>query len=286
MQSNESVAQLLRIAIDGIKIAVNLLIGALIGLINLWQGLVKGFMFMVNNVYKPIIDFWTNIYKKVFELTGGIQILGKALDWIIGKFTKIDNAKPLEMPKVDEKQLKDLNDKPSKDLSKDKKAEKVEVITGTDFQTKAYGEHLKKLMQMSANAVAEINNIGLDGNKKKLADLQDSFQKQQREFMRYGIDTTNITRAYLLKVAQLSAEVEAEKRNMLIGLIKPLPTDADRLKNVLISDDRLSQLSAGLATELKLIQDATLAQLGRDYNVASSHINRIIKKKTWKHLID
>jgi hypothetical protein len=115
-------------------------------------------------------------------------------------------------------------------------------------------------MQMSANAVTEINNIGLDGNKKKLADLQDSFQKQQREFMRYGIDTTNITRSYLLKVAQLSAEVEAEKQNMLLGLIKPMPTNANNLKNVLISDERLGQLSAGLATELKLIQDAALAQ--------------------------
>lgn len=260
MQSNESIAQLLRIAIDGIKIAVNLLVGALIGLINLWQALVKGFMFMVNNVYKPIIDFWTNIYKKVFELTGGIQILGKALDWIIGKFTKIDNAKPFVMPKVDEKQLKDLNDKPSKDLSKDKKAEKVEVIAGTDFQTKAYGEHLKKLMQMSANAVAEINNIGLDGNKKKLADLQDSFQKQQREFMRYGIDTTNITRAYLLKVAQLSAEAEAEKQNALLGLIKPLPTNADRLKDSILTDEQLSQFAPALATRLKLLQDSLMAE--------------------------
>lgn len=260
MQSNESVAQLLKMAVDGIKIAVNLLAGALIGLINLWQGVVKAFMFMVNNVYKPIIDFWTNIYKKVFELTGGIQILGKALDWIIGKFTKIDNAKPLVMPKVDEKQLKDLNDKPSKDLSKDKKAEKVEVIAGTDFQTKAYGEHLKKLMQMSANAVAEINNIGLDGNKKKLADLQDSFQKQQREFMRYGIDTTNITRAYLLKVAQLSAEAESEKQNALLGLIKPLPTNADRLKDSILTDEQLSQFAPALATRLKLLQDSLMAE--------------------------
>lgn len=273
MQSNEAVSQLLALAVDGIRIAVKLLVGALIGLINLWQGLVKAFMFMVNNVYKPIIDFWTNIYKKVYDLIGGIQFLGKALDWLIGKFTKIDNAKPLEMPKVDESQLKDLNDKPSKDLSKTKKAEKVEVIAGTDFQTKAYGEHLKKLMQMSANAVTEINNIGLDGNRKRLADLQDTFQKQQREFMRYGISTENITKSYLLKVAQLSAEIEAEKQNKLIGLIKPLPTNEERLKSAIISDSTLSQLSAGLATRLKLIQDAAIAEQNawlNMYNTVSS----------------
>lgn len=260
MQSNESVGQLLAIAIDGIRIAVKFLVGALIGLINLWQGVVKVFMFMVNNVYKPIIDFWTNIYKKVYDLIGGIQFLGKALDWLIGKFTKIDNAKPLEMPKVDQTQLAGLSDKPSKKEGVSKKTEKVEVIAGLDFQTKAYGEHLKKLMQLSANAVTEINNIGLDGNKKRLADLQDAFQKQQREFMRYGISTENITRAYLLKVAQLSAEIEAEKQNKLMSLIKPLPSTAERLKNVLISDDKLSQLSAGLATRIKLIQDAAIAE--------------------------
>jgi tape measure domain-containing protein len=260
LNSNKDVAETLRLVIEGLRITFGLLKNVIIFLVNSFQDLSKAFIFVLNDG-KPVIDFFSNLIKGAYEYLKSIKYVGAALEFLIGKFTKIDNAQPkLEAPKVEEQPLTGLNATPSKKEGVTKKAERIEVIPGLDFQTKAYGEHLKKLMQMSANAVTEINNIGLDGNKKKLADLQDSFQKQQREFMRYGIDTTNITRAYLLKVAQLSAEVEAEKQNMLLSLIKPLPTDADRLKNVLISDERLGQLSAGLATELKLIQDATLAQ--------------------------
>jgi tape measure domain-containing protein len=260
LNSNKDVAETLRLVIEGLRITFGLLKNVIIFLVNSFQDLSKAFIFIVNDG-KPVIDFFSNLIKGAYEYLKSIKYVGAALEFLIGKFTKIDNAQPkLEAPKVEEQPLTGLNATPSKKEGVTKKAERIEVIPGLDFQTKAYGEHLKKLMQMSANAVTEINNIGLDGNRKKLADLQDSFQKQQREFMRYGIDTTNITRAYLLKVAQLSAEVEAEKQNMLLSLIKPLPTDADRLKNVLISDERLGQLSAGLATELKLIQDATLTQ--------------------------
>jgi tape measure domain-containing protein len=256
---NKDVAIALGFIVDKLTIAFQLLGNVIIFAVNAFQMLTTAFN-TVMKVGEPVRDFISNLAIGSFEYIKSIKGIGSSIDWLVGKFTKIDNVKKLELPKVEAPKLEGLSATPSKKEGDTKKAEKIEVIAGLDFQTKAYGEHLKKLMQMSANAVSEINNIGLDGNKKKLADLQDSFQKQQREFMRYGIDTTNITRAYLLKVAQLSAEVEAEKRNMLIGLIRPLPTDADRLKNVLISDDRLSQLSAGLATELKLIQDATLAQ--------------------------
>jgi len=259
LTSNKDVAEVLRLTVEGLKIAFGLLKNVIIFLVNSFQDLSKAFIFIINDG-KPVINFFSNLIKGAYEYLKSIKYIGAALEFLIGKFTKIDNVQPkLEAPKVDKTELKDLSDKPSKKEGK-AKAEKVEVIAGIDFQTKAYGEHLKKLMQMSADAVTEINNIGLDGNKKKLADLQDSFQKQQREFLRYGIDTTNITRAYLLKVAQISAEVEAEKQNRLLSLIKPLPTNADRLKNVLISDERLSQLSSGLATEIKLIQDAALAE--------------------------
>lgn len=120
---------------------------------------------------------------------------------------------------TDKSYLASFSDDPSKMKSSGKKAERIEVITGTDFQTKEYGTHLKKLMQMSADAVAEINNIGLSGNKKKLADLTDAFNKEKREFQRYGIDTTNITRAYLLKVSQLQGEIEAERKGALMSVL-------------------------------------------------------------------
>jgi tape measure domain-containing protein len=122
--------------------------------------------------------------------------------------------------------LTGLSDKPSGITGKTK-AEKIEVIPGTDFQTKEYGNQLKKLRQISADAITEINNIGLQGNKKKLADLQDAFIKEKAEFIRYGQDTTDITRLYLLKAAQISGEIEAERNRALLSIIKPLPTNSN-----------------------------------------------------------
>lgn len=260
LSSNKDVAETLRLAVEGLKMTFGLLKNVIIFLVNSFQDLSKAFVFLVEDG-KPVINFFSNLISGAYEYLKSIKFIGAALEFLIGKFTKIDNAQPkLEAPQIEEKPLTGLSATPSKKEGGTKKTEKIEVIAGTDFQTKAYGEHLKKLMQMSANAVTEINNLGLDGNRKKLADLQDTFQKQQREFMRYGVSTVNITRAYLLKVAQISAEVEAEKQNRLIGLIKPLPTNEDRLKSAIISDSTLSQLSAGLATRLKLLQDAALAE--------------------------
>ncbi len=257
--NNKAVGETFRILMQRLSDVFTVIGGLIIFTVNAFQLLSQAFV-MVMKAGQPIRDFFTNLAIKTYEYLKSIRYVGAALEWLIGKFTKIDNAGDIKMPVVDNTQIQGLSDKPSKKEGGTKKAEKVEVIAGLDFQTKAYGEHLKKLMQLSANAVTEINNIGLDGNKKRLADLQDAFQKQQREFMRYGISTENITRAYLLKVAQLSAEIEAERQNKLMSLIKPLPTTAERLKNVLISDDKLSQLSVGLATRLKLIQDAAIAE--------------------------
>lgn len=246
MQSNEAVGQLLGLVFSGIKLAIKAVVAVLIGFINLWQKVVEVFMYMVNNVYKPVINFFANIYKKVYEFIHGIEFLGKALDWLIGKFTKIDNAKPMELPKVDNSVLTGLSETPSKKESKTKRTEKVEVIVGTDFQTKEYGTHLKKLQKMSADSVSEINNIGLTGSKKKLADLIDAFNKEKAEFQRYGVDTANITKLYLLKAAQLQGEIEAERKGALMSLIKPLPGMEKGMLGYVLSDEQLLKFGESL----------------------------------------
>jgi tape measure domain-containing protein len=254
MQSNEAVGQMMAMVIDNIKTAIKVLISVLIAAINLWQGLVDVYMKIVN-FGAPVIDFFKNQIKAGYEYIKSIGFIGKAIDWLIGKFTKIDNAKPLEMPKVDNSQLTGLSATPSKKESTGRKAERIDVVVGTDFQTKAYGEHLKKLQQMSADAVAEINNIGLTGNKKKLADLKDAFEKEKQEFERYGVDTTNITRLYLLKVAQLQGEIEAERKGALMKLIKPLPGMEGGMLGKALSDEQLAKFGASTQIALKIAQD-------------------------------
>ncbi len=140
MQSNEAVGQMMAMVIDNIKTAIKVLISVLIAAINLWQGLVDVYMKVVN-FGAPVIDFFKNQIKAGYEYIKSIGFIGKAIDWLIGKFTKIDNAKPLEMPKVDNSQLTGLSATPSKKESTGRKAERIDVVVGTDFQTKAYGEH-------------------------------------------------------------------------------------------------------------------------------------------------
>lgn len=147
---------------------------------------------------------------------------------------------------TDKSYLASFSDTPSKSKTSNKKAEKIEVITGLDFQTKEYGTHLKKLQQMSADAVTEINNIGLKGSKKKLADLTDAFNKEKAEFQRYGVDTSNITKLYLLRAAQLQGEIEAERKGALMSLIKPLPGMEGGMLGYALSDAQLVKFSASL----------------------------------------
>lgn len=249
MQSNEAVGQILSMTINNIKVALGLLVNVLIFAINTWQGLVEIFV-KILNFGSPVIDFFKNQIKAAYDYVKSIGFVGKAIDWIIGKFTKIDNAKPMPLPKVDETKLEGLSASPSKKESRGRKTEKVEVIVGTDFQTKEYGNHLKKLQQMSADAVEEINKIGLTGSKKKLADLTDAFNKEKAEFQRYGVDTTNITRAYLLKVAQLQGEIEAERKGALMALIKPLPGMGKGMLGYALSDEQLIKFGADLQVAL------------------------------------
>jgi tape measure domain-containing protein len=149
--------------------------------------------------------------------------------------------------------LTGLSDKPTGLDKKDKK-EKVEVIPGTDFQTKEYGNHLKKLRQISADAISEINNLGLQGNKKKLADLQDAFTKEKAEFVRYGQDTTDITRLYLLKAAQISGEIEAERMKGLLSIIKPLPGMEGGMLGKVLSPEQLAKFEASTQIALSNAQ--------------------------------
>jgi tape measure domain-containing protein len=254
MQSNEAVGQMMAMVIDNIKTAIKVLISVLIAAINLWQGLVDVYMKVVN-FGAPVIDFFKNQIKAGYEYIKSIGFIGKAIDWLIGKFTKIDNAKPLEMPKVDNSQLTGLSATPSRKESTGRKAERIDVVVGTDFQTKAYGEHLKKLQQMSADAVAEINNIGLTGNRKKLEELKDAFVKEREEYERFGVDTSNITRLYLLKVAQLQGEIEAERKGALMKLIKPLPGMEGGMLGKALSDEQLVKFGASTQIALKIAQD-------------------------------
>jgi len=156
---------------------------------------------------------------------------------------------------TDKSYLASFSKDPSKSPSKGKKSERIEVIAGTDFQTKEYGAHLKKLKQMSADAVSAINNIGLEGNRKKLADLHDAFLKQKAEFERYGEDTANITKLYLLKVVQLQGEIDAERKGALMSLIKPLPGMEGGMLGKALSDEQLAKFAAGTTIALKLAQD-------------------------------
>lgn len=257
LQSNEAVGQMVAMVINNIKVAFKVLLAVLIASINAWQALVEVYM-KIANLTQPITNFFTNIAKSIYGSIRSIGFLGKALDFIISKFTKIDNAKPMVLPKVDDSALTGLSETPSKKPVTRKATQRVEVIPGTDFQTKEYGNKLKKLQQISADSVTEINNIGLTGARKRLADLADSFTKQKAEFQRYGVDTANITRAYLLKATILQNEIDTERKSALMSLVKPLPGMEGGMLGQILSPEQLAKFSG--STQIALLGVQQFAQ--------------------------
>lgn len=248
-QSNKDVIEALSFLADRLKLTFSLLGNVIIALINAFQGLASIFNFVMK-IGQPIRDFFYNMSVAVLNSFKHIKMLGDAIDWIIGKFTKIDNAKPIKAPEIDLTKATGFSTTPSKIGKETKKAEKVEVIPGTDFQTKEYGNHLKKLKQISEDAVNEINNIGLTGNKKKLADLYDAFQKEKGEYMKYGMDVSDITRLYLVKAAQLQGEIESERMAALMKIIKPLPGMEGGMLGKALTKEQLQKFSAGMQIAL------------------------------------
>jgi tape measure domain-containing protein len=243
-QNNRDVVEALGYMVDRIRIVFQLLGNTIIFLINAFQGLASIFNFVMK-AGQPVRDFFSNLIVKAYEYLKSVKYIGDALEWLIGKFTKIDNAKPLKAPEIDMSKATGFSTTPSRMAKEPKKAEKVEVIPGTDFQTKEYGNHLKKLKQISEDAVNQINNIGLTGNKKKLADLYDAFQKEKGEYMKYGMDVSDITRLYLVKAAQLQGEIESERMAALMKIIKPLPGMEGGMLGKALTKEQLQKFSAG-----------------------------------------
>jgi tape measure domain-containing protein len=248
-KENKDVVEALGYMVDKIKVIFGLLGNTIIFLINAFQGLASVFNFVMK-AGQPIRDFFSNLIVKAYEYLKSVKYVGDALEWLIGKFTKIDNAKPTKPLEIDTSKAIGFSKTPSKLAKEPKKSEKVEVIPGTDFQTKEYGNHLKKLKQISEDAVNEINNIGLTGNKKKLADLYDAFQKEKGEYLKYGMDVSDITRLYLVKAAQLQGEIESERMSALMKIIKPLPGMEGGMLGKALSKEQLLKFSGGLQIAL------------------------------------
>ena len=248
-ENNKNVVQALSYLVDNLKTAFGLLGNIIIALINAFQGLATMFNFVMK-AGQPIRDFFSNLTIKAYEYLKSIKYIGDVLEWLIGKFTKIDNASEVKMPEIDQSKATGFSTTPSKVGVEKKKTEKVEVIPGLDFQSKDFGSHVKRLIQVSKDAVAEMNNIGLDGNRKKLADLRDSFEKQKAEFNKYGVDTIDITRTFLVKEAQLIGEIEAEKFNAIARLIKPLPGMEGGMLGKALTKEQLQKFSSGMQIAL------------------------------------
>lgn len=263
MQSNEAVGQLFALAIEGIKFAVKGLSALLIGFINLWQGVVQVFMFMVNNVYAPFVNFWVGLYKKLYEFIHGIEFLGKALDWLIGKFTKIDNAKPLVMPKVDDSKLTGLSETPSK-VSKTKKiAEKIEVIIGTDYITKDEGSKIKRLIEANKDAALKINDIWLTGTNEKLAKLKTAYELEIQDYIKYQLDYSNITEKYEQERAQIIDEAQKKRESDAIksfaeevaGLKSTYPKGINDFIQDFVNNDNVSKIQNYAQSLTSALQD-------------------------------
>ena len=250
MKNNKEVGQMLEMVINNLKLAFVLLKSAIILFINVWQLMVQGYMKLLNFA-SPVLDFFKNQIVKIYEYVKSIKYVGDLLEWLIGKFTKIDNASvAIKAPEIDKSKATGFSDVPSKIGKETKKSEKVEVIPGLDYQSKDFGSHVKRLMEMSKDAVAEMNNIGLDGNRKKLADLRDSFEKQKAEYKKYGVDATDIIRTFLIKEAQLQGEIEAERINAIARLVKPLPGMEGGMLGKSLTKEQLSKFSGGMQIAL------------------------------------
>jgi tape measure domain-containing protein len=251
MKNNKDMAIVFDFVINNLKITLGILKAILIGLINAWQGLV----FVYASVLKagaPILNFFGNIISKAYEYVKGIRFVGAALEWLIGKFTKIDNATPdLTPPKIDESKPEGFAEKPSKESAKSgTKKEKVEVIAGTDFITKEEGNKIKRLIQLNKDAAKEIEQIQLTGTDQKLAKLKADYEIEIQDYVKYQVDYTNITAKYEATRKKIIDDAATERQANAIrslqeelqGLMTSYPKNIEDFAKDMLNNDVLNSL--------------------------------------------
>lgn len=248
---NKDVAFALSFIVDKLKIVFGLLGNVIIFAVNAFQLLSTAFT-MVMKAGEPIRNFFANLAIKAYEYLKSIKYVGAALEWLIGKFTKIDNAKPIELPQiVEEQKLTGLSETPSKSTSKKKtKKEQVEVFIGTDYITKDEGSKIKRLIELNKDAALKIEEIWLTGTEKKLAKLKSDYDLEIQDYIKYQLDYTNITKKYeeerklIIDQAQKERESNAIKAQAeeLAGLKMTYPKSLDDFAKDLLDNDVIDRL--------------------------------------------
>lgn len=199
----------------------------------------------IGGVANGINNYFKNIIEKATSTNSNVKKSKSELEKLRDEYEKI---------------LKTFSDDPSKKAGGKQKANRFKE-SPLDF-SKEYDEFLKqftnhknKLIEESKDAESEFDNIGLKGARKRLAQLTDDFTKQKAEFKKYGVDATTITKNYLLKVAQLQGEIEAEKYATLMALVKPLPGMGSGMLGRSLSIEQLKQFGAAMQVQLTAVQE-------------------------------
>ena len=192
---NKDVAIALGFIVDKLTTAFSLLGNVIIFSVNAFQLLTEGF----NKVMKagePVRNFISNLAIGSFEYIKSIKGIGSSIDWLVNKFTKIDNVKKIEAPKVEEKKLEGLSTKPS---------------GAEDSQTKAEKNKIAKLIQANKDAIAEIAQIWMSGTEKKLAKLKLDYDQEIRDYVKYKLDYSNITKKYEAEKNKIEVDTSRER---------------------------------------------------------------------------
>lgn len=98
-------------------------------------------------------------------------------------------------------------------------SEKVNPVQGfsttpiglDDSQTKGEKSKIEKLVQANKDAVAEIGMIWMSASDKKLADLKLNYEQEIRDYVKYKLDYSNITKKYEAEKNKIEVDTSRER---------------------------------------------------------------------------
>lgn len=186
---------------------------------------VKGYKESLNDAMDIQKGFkFDSISAQITTLEGKIKsltdIIEKNKAWNGGN--SIISNKQIDTLNQYKKDLQNLKDIQQKNLgfsetpsgiggNKKVKAEKVEVIPGTDFITKEEGNKIKQLIELNRKAGEDIDSVYETSYERRLEKLNQSFEKQKSLYIKYGLDFKNIQSKYLIEYAELKDAIEQKK---------------------------------------------------------------------------
>lgn len=219
-KENKDVVEALGYMVDRVKFVFSIFGNVVIFLVNAFQLLSSAFVYF-RKTFEPVRDFFLNLTIKAYEFLKSVRYVGDALEWLIGKFTKIDNTKSVKLPEIDKSEATGLSNKSSKEIvpKKTKKSEAdKQYERDLEEMKRSHEKYLdenykrqERLVEIEKNTLYKLSTLNMSAEDKALSDLKNEFDEKRKIYEEGNRSIANLEILYNQEREKIQKEFSHKK---------------------------------------------------------------------------